>query len=132
MAPMIDVVFLLLIFFMCTSAIKAIEDEIRTDLPRTGAGKAERDEDFDAVRIRLTGTGKAVLVACDGQPCATFDALTAMLKARRAIGDVPAIIQGESGVPFGYMVGALDACHRADLHRVAFAPTPVEATTKGL
>jgi biopolymer transport protein ExbD len=119
MAPMIDVVFLLLIFFMCTSSFDRPENEMRSDLPRTG-GAVDKD-DFDPVRIRLTGRGQAVRITCDNQPCPDFETLVKMLKARRAIADVPVVIRGDGTVPVARMIGALDACHQADLKRVAFA-----------
>ena len=87
---------------------------------------AAEPEDFEPVRIRLSVAGAdAVLIECDRTACATLDALERHLTARRAVADVRVIISGEGDVPFGYMVGALDACYRADLRRVAFS-------TKGL
>jgi len=121
MASMIDVVFLLLIFFMCTASFKRLESDMPTQLPRTGLGKKEEREDFDPIRIRLSSVPTGVLVECDGQACGTFGALFEMLTARRRIADVPVIIEGQGTVPFGYMVAALDACYKANLWRVAFS-----------
>jgi biopolymer transport protein ExbD len=119
MASMIDVVFLILIFFMCTSAFTQ-EQELKSNLPRA-SGKGPSAEDFGPVRIRLSAIGNSVSILCDGKPCADFDVLVKTLEARRAVADMPVIIEGQSNVPFRYMVAALDACHRADLQRVAFS-----------
>ena len=122
MAAMIDVVFLLLIFFMCTSSFVRPERNLRSRLPQAGAPGAADAEPLDPVRIRLSRSPAGVVVTCDDQACATTDRLVGMLRARRALGDPSVIIQGAAAVPFGRMVTALDACHRAGLYRVAFSP----------
>jgi len=131
MASMIDVVFLLLIFFMCTSANPEVEHEMKTQMPQVSGGTPE-DEPFEPIRIRLSAPEGKLRLTCDGQACvdadgaASFEVLTAELKKRRAIPD-PAIaelrvvIEGEPEVAFGRMVAALSACHEADLHRTVFS-----------
>ena len=121
MASMIDIVFLLLIFFMCTSSFSKPEADIPTQLPRAGAGKQASEEDFDPIRINLIKGDQGVQVVCDGVVCKSFDALTAKLRARREVADVPVVIDGQGDVPFGMMVGALDACYTANFWRVAFS-----------
>ena len=121
MASMIDVVFLLLIFFMCTASFKLLESQLPSQLPQAGTGEKAEHDDFDPIRIRLSRSPTGVLVECDGQPCATFAGLTDTLRARSRIADLPVLIEGEPFVPFGHMVAALDACHRADLRTVAFS-----------
>lgn len=120
MAAMIDVVFLLLIFFMCTSSFARPDKSLPTPIPRASRAAARADQ-LDPVHIRLTCRSGAVVVTCDDQPCATAEQLVTMLKARRALGEPPVIIRGQDDVPFGNMVAALDACYQADLTRAAFA-----------
>jgi biopolymer transport protein ExbD len=121
MAPMIDIVFLLLVFFMCTSSFNENESQLPAQIPQTSLQARRLIEDFDPIRITLQTAGSGVEVQCDGQSCAGFDALFAKLQARRAIADVPVIIEGRKGVPFGPMVAAMDACYRANCRRVAFS-----------
>jgi len=122
MAAMIDVVFLLLIFFMCTSSFLRPEKNLPSRLPEVGPSGEADGEPLDPVRIRLLGRADGVAVTCDDQPCPTNEALLAMLRARRALGDPAVIIQAAAAVPFGDVVAALDACHRVGLFRVAFSP----------
>jgi biopolymer transport protein ExbD len=121
MASMIDVVFLLLIFFMCTSSFEKLENTMPSNLPGKSADDSAPDELFEPVRIEVRGMAEGVLVTVDGSPCRDFDALAGKLKARRAIADLPVVIAGEDRVPFEYMVGALDSCYRANLRKVAFS-----------
>jgi len=126
MAPMIDIVFLLLVFFMCTSSFNENEGQLPAQTPQTSLQARQLIEDFDPVRITLGATGGVVEVQCDGQYCAGFDVLFAKLQARRAIADVPVIIEGRKGVPFGPMVAAMDTCYRANFRRVAFSARGVD------
>jgi len=129
MTPMIDCVFQLLIFFLCTSSFMT-ENHLVTQLPAASKEKPAQ-EPLPPVRIVVSRVGEGVMMTCDDQACATFDGLVEKLKARRAIAPAPAdrdkdrlhvIIEGQAGVPFAYMAGALDACHQADLYSVAFSP----------
>jgi biopolymer transport protein ExbD len=120
MTPMIDCIFQLLIFFMCTASF-IHENNLMTQMPSVGTGQ-KVEEELPPVRIAVGGAGKNVLVTCDDQPCPTFDSLVRQLQQRRKIGDLQVIIDGQGAVPFAYMVGALDACHQADLFKVAFSP----------
>ena len=126
MAPMIDIVFLLLIFFMCTSSFNENEGQLPAQMPQTSLQGRKLIEDFDPVRITLRSTPGGVEMLCDGQVCSNFDVLYAKLQARRAIADVPVIIEGRKGVPFGSMVAAMDTCYRADFRRVAFSARGVD------
>jgi biopolymer transport protein ExbD len=124
MAAMIDIVFQLNIFFLVTSSFIQVEKELPTQMPSVNTS-AVKPAEFEPIRLHLTRTTDGVLVSCDGTPVESFDALAGMLKARRAIADVPVIIDGQEKVPFGNMISALDACYRADLKKVAFSAAGV-------
>lgn len=122
-APMIDIVFLLLIFFMCTTSFKKLERDLPTQMPEIGRG---RQQDFDSIRILVSKVAKGVLVRCNDDPCASYGNLANKLRALRAIADVPVVIEGRDDPPFGDMVRALDACYQAGLRQVAFSAKGVE------
>ena len=128
MTPMIDIIFQLLVFFMCTATF-SVENILRSQLPSSSqAAKAEAaGQDFPPTRVRVAALTKGVLVCCDGTPCKDFDDLVGKLKARRAILDdkLRVVIEGEGAVRFGDMARALDACREAGLENVAFVPKEV-------
>jgi len=127
MAAMIDVVFLLMIYFLLTLVFIDPERSLFSQLPNIGQKQSEIDlQDFEPVHVRLvharpSDNASAVKILCDGQTVADYAALVAALKQRRAIADVPVVIEGQDTVPFDFMARALDACHQADLHKVAFS-----------
>ena len=120
MASMIDVVFLLLIFFMCTSNFSKLENDLPAQMPQ--AGQAETKEQvFEPVHVKLSHVNNATVIKCGDDMVGTIPGLVAKLKALRTIDNVPIIIEGSPTVPFGAMVAALDACYQADLRNVAFS-----------
>jgi biopolymer transport protein ExbD len=119
MAPMIDVIFLLLIFFMCTSAISQMEADLQTRMPTAQARSVA--DDLPPIRVRVEQRGEAIVIECDGQRCDDFSVLCDRLRARRAIADVPVLVAGQQDVSWQQMVHAIDACYRAGLSKVAFS-----------
>lgn len=125
MAAMIDVVFLLLIFFMCTSSFRFMEEQLNANVPTTqkGSGEEPKPEDFEPVRIELKPMEDGgVLMLCNDFACGTVEALENRLGEIYAV--VPesvVILDGRGGVPFGKVVQAWDAALRVGFQQVRFA-----------
>jgi len=122
MAAMIDVIMLLIIFFMCTTTFKQPEKRLDTTVAKIGKGAAAEAKLFEPVEICITKSsdGKYVIL-CDAAPCNDFRQLTAVLKQRKQIADVDVVVKGDSDVPFWYMVAAVDSSYKAGLRHVAFS-----------
>ena len=108
---MVDVLFLLLIFFTLTSTFKRA-GELDLNLPRSttagaGGAGAEAEHPLDLV---LTEKGTLLL---DGSPI-SFDALPPrLLAAREAKPDRQVLIEAEKEVPHEQVVRLLDAVRTA-------------------
>lgn len=130
---MIDVVFLLLLYFMLTADFARQEDAFALDLP--GQGQSEQSSDPFAlpeqpilVRVRSMGDEQtAYMIATDSpllDEASTYDQLTAELE--RAIGGLLAadhemVIAPEEGARWEHTLGAYNAVIRAGFERVRFA-----------
>lgn len=119
---LIDVLFLLLIFFMLTSTFKRA-GELELNLPESstarpaGAGAGAK---ADAVDLVLTEEGTLLL---DGSPV-TFEALPKGLRSlRERRPGAQVMIQAETGVPHGQVVRLLDAVRTAGFHGVGIGTT---------
>jgi biopolymer transport protein ExbD len=122
MAAMVDIVFLLLIFFMCTSSISRLESSLSGQVSRLGPGTGRESEDMLPFIVKLERVSGGVLVSLEDRPCATFEDLYGRLRETYARGgDNQVLIKGQGAVPYGYMVAALDACRRAGFQTVAFS-----------
>jgi len=121
-AAMIDVVFQLLIFFMCTSSFGTLENDLAANATQPGPGQRAQ-ADFPPVRVNLAA-GEPARIFCDNRECAGFEHLLSELIARKAAAapsELTVIIAGERGVPFAEMVAALDTCYLAKLEAIAFS-----------
>jgi biopolymer transport protein ExbD len=130
---MIDVVFLLLLYFMLTADFARQEDAFALDLPAQGAAQVEDDpftlpEQPILVRIRSDGDGRDQYTITTDSPLVpeaeNYDQLTATL--RRAIGDLLApdhemVISPEPGTRWEHTLGAYNAVTSAGFERVRFA-----------
>jgi len=117
LAPMLDVLFLLLIFFATTSTFRAEEQQIDVNLPiAQTASAAEPLETELLVNVRADDTlvvgGRAVTIA----------ELRAML--RQITADFPnerVIIRGDQAVNYGRIVEVMDAARAANVRQIHFA-----------
>jgi biopolymer transport protein ExbD len=127
MGPMIDMVFLLLVFFMVTAKPIKQESDISLGLP--GTVSAEETVDLpDEQRIRIEDDGSIVLNdATLGSPDdAKLDALVATLKRFKESADANksdalVTLDAADGALHQRIVDVLNACARADITGVTFA-----------
>ena len=107
---MVDVLFLLLIFFTLTSTFKRA-GELDLQLPKsTTAGPSGSGPNAQPLDLVLTEKGTLLL---DGAPT-TFDALPSELLARREKNpDLQVLIEAEKDVGHGQVVRLLDAVRTA-------------------
>lgn len=125
---MIDVVFLLLIFFMCTLKFKSLESKITAHLPldRGPQTTYEELEPIEPMRIALSMRGSTCICALNGRSLGAMPdargALYRRLEAlRRASPNSPAEIAPDPTVSHGHVITVLDECMRADVGEVRFA-----------
>lgn len=127
MGPMIDMVFLLLVFFMVTSKPIKQESDISLGLPGTVA--AEESVDLpDEQRIRIEDDGRIVLNDSTlGEPAdADLTQLVATLKRFKESADANkaealVTLDASDGTTQQRIVDVLNACARADITGVTFS-----------
>jgi len=118
-APMIDVVFLLLIFFIFATKFPKQEGKLESKLPTKETQLQERkpDDPPTIVVVDITREGKLIV---NGQAMSA-DQLAAKLAQMVELWPTqPVIITGDPMTRHRYIVVALDACHRARIKNVSF------------
>ena len=111
LAPMIDVVFLLLIFFMVATTFIEREKEMGLDLPTAESGD-EAQEDIDEIVINLMEDGTIKL----NGDVYDLDGLRDVLsRAARANPETPVTVRGDRKTYHENVVGVIDACRLAGL-----------------
>lgn len=129
MGPMIDMVFLLLVFFMVTARPVKQESDISLGLPGTVAAE-ESVELPDEQRIRIGDDGSIVLNdSVLGDPAdGRLDALVVTLKRFKESADANrtdalVTLDAADAASHQRIVDVLNACARADITGVTFSDT---------
>jgi biopolymer transport protein ExbD len=137
MTPMIDVIFLLLIFFVCVSAGQLQEYHLPTEL---SAGAVESaapvivERPFGEVWLRLrrkaaAGTEATTIVELNDREYADEASLrTTLLALAETTPEIPVILDIEGAVPLGDVVRVYDTCQSAQFQHVSFATKSVQQT----
>jgi len=133
--PMVDVIFCLCVFFMCSMKFKQVEGRFDAWLPRDRGtiNSAAPDEPaarialfFDAARKSYTAT-KASIVQFGHRVVRDEAELETLLReahsdARaRSHPESPAILDADARVPWGDVVAVVNLCRRVGIQDVRFA-----------
>ena len=133
---MIDVVFLLLIFFICASARQSREALLAANLPSGSieAAVAAAPVQIDQAFVKLKHRDHGTVAEINGTDYATVELLETQLKALADVGpEVPVILDIEGPVPFGDVIRVYDLCQRLKFTTIKFAidlQRPGEPRTK--
>ncbi len=130
--PMIDVVFLLLIFFMCTLKFKTLENKLATYLPRDKGINPEFALllPIEKLRLKLSMRGERCICFLNGRcigafPEASKAVFTRLNALRKANPESPAEIDPDPRVPHKHVVSLLDECLRSRVKEITFTgPLP--------
>jgi biopolymer transport protein ExbD len=129
LTPMIDVVFLLVIFFLCTVSFRVLEGRLDTQLPRDGGGSPTVARDLIhpiPLHVERDTLGERGLSLHLGARRVSLSSLTDLLTGLVAgdPGTRVRISTGE-GVLYGQVMAVLDACVAGGVGEVTFAAVPL-------
>jgi biopolymer transport protein ExbD len=117
--PMIDVVFLLIIFFLVSSHLAKQEVQMPLPLPVAESGSTPRDESQRRVTINVIDDGRLLLAGKPVEPKQLRERLANALTENGA--DLEVRIRGDRNVDYRHVEPILLACARAGIWNVAFA-----------
>jgi biopolymer transport protein ExbD len=125
LAPMIDIVFLLLIFFIVTWQFTRSETELSVSVPTAEEGAdPSRQRGEIIINVLADGTIRVEGLTVD------LDQLRDKLSAiARQFENQPVRIRGDGGVAYQRIVEVIDTCQKAGIWNISFAtqrPTPAE------
>jgi len=117
LAPMIDIVFLLLIFFLVTWAYARFETELDVRVPVAEEG-AEPQRSIGEMILNVREDGTIVLEGREVDPATLHERLVNIASVYR---DVAVILRGDRDTRYENIVRVLDLCRKAGIWNVAFA-----------
>ena len=118
---MVDVVMLLLIFFMATSTFSPPEQHIETQLSSSAPSPEVQFDDFEPVEIEIRNQDGSLIYYCDGQPYSEPEQLKNHLIRERAIADVEVVIRADDTVIFDRIIAIVDLCSNLNFSTIGFA-----------
>ena len=116
LAPMIDVILVLTIFFMCATKFSGDERQFELDLPEVGGAAV-----VDAARPEVVEVGADGALRLGPDEVSLAELGTRLAAARGVQPDVGVMIRGEQAVPHGRMAEIYEACRAAGVRRVAIS-----------
>ncbi len=128
MTPMIDVVFLLLIFFIYTAGTQIVEFVLPSRVEAVvGSQQSETndpppEQDFDNVVVRVRWDGSLPDWTINEQGMETIGAVAATFQSLVGINaEAPIIVHPDENVPMGYVIEVYDQAKLAGFSKVSFA-----------
>jgi biopolymer transport protein ExbD len=116
-APMVDILLVVLVFFIVTWNFALSENELDVRVP--SAAKANETQPYVGqvvINIKADGT-----IIVNRQPKTLPELLQLLRKLSQLYPDQAAIVRGDQGVEYKHIVEVLDVCRQADIWNVAFA-----------
>ena len=122
MAPLIDIVFLTLIFFMTLSIFTQLESELNISIPKAKESKETMRSPGEII-INITKDGSVIV----NQKKLTYNNLQNMLKRISTLfPNQPVIIRADENTYHKFVINVLDACASADIWNISFSTTKEE------
>jgi biopolymer transport protein ExbD len=116
---MIDVIFQIFIFFVCTVDLQSQTIDIGIEFPKAPHGKPVSGEIPGTVHIVVYANG-GVAVGKEAMSFATLQ--NVLLRYRADYGEgIPVVIQGDKGATHAPVKSVLDACSKAGIKNIMFA-----------
>jgi biopolymer transport protein ExbD len=117
MAPLIDIVFLILVFFMATTVYGALEAQVDIALP-TADSAVESERTQGEIYINLKADGSIVV----NERTMDLPELQEVLdRVAKHFPGSSVIVRGDNNAVLGRAIQILDCCRKADIQNVAFA-----------
>jgi len=126
MTPMIDVVFLLMIFFICTASFQLAEELLPTSLAVASGTSTpapiELEPDLERIVVRAGRSNGQTQWVVNERPCDTLLEVRQVLHTAAEIDrSLPVILDVSGDVPLGDMIDVYDLCRLEGFENIQFA-----------
>jgi len=117
MAPMVDIIFLLLIFFIAAAVYSQWEAKLEIKVPTSETAEHRPRFPGEAI-INIDSSGNFFLNSVRYSP----ERLKVILrKLSKTYPDQPIVIRADKKTPYSYLVQLLDICAETDIANISFA-----------
>jgi biopolymer transport protein ExbD len=120
LTPLIDVVFLLLVFFLAATTFNKDEDQLDLTLPEAQSGHASKDTRQLVINVASDGR-----ITVDGREVNREALLQKLAAAAARDKDQEVLIRGDKSAMHGMMMQVFDACRLHKLTRISLGALPL-------
>jgi biopolymer transport protein ExbD len=129
MTPMIDVVFQLMIFFICTASFQAAEELLPSNLAiATGAGAPvpmDLDPELERILVTATHSDGTTRWIVNERACESVPQVREILHTVATIDrSLPVVLDVGGEVPLGDLIDVYDVCRLEAFEKIQFAVKP--------
>ena len=117
LAPMIDIVFLLLIFFLVTWQFSRSEQDSRVKIPTSSQGK-EETRAISEINVNIRQSGELVI---NGKVLTEQELLTKLRAIVAVYQNQPVRLRGDGEITYQTLMGVIDICQQAGIWNISFA-----------
>ena len=117
MTPMIDVVFLLLCFFVTSQVFSQWEAEIDITLPTARTSEMPQRLPGEII-INILKAGDTVV---NGRTLAEPELAAMLERLADVLAGRPVLLRGDKAVAYEHLIRVLDLCREADIWNISFA-----------
>jgi biopolymer transport protein ExbD len=136
--PMVDVIFCLCVFFMCSFRFKQTEGKFDSLLPKDKGSSTPSNELPVEIRVAMfwDAQKEKVVRQYGSRIVATDDELQGLIKGahddyvRSNKPDVPVIIDGDARIPWHEVINVVNMCKKLDIDKIEFALGQADKPTK--
>jgi biopolymer transport protein ExbD len=121
-APMVDILLFLLVFFMLTWNFSRNEAELDVKVPAAQEGKETRRPAGEVI-LNVKKDGAIVM---NRRPMSSEELLETLSRIAKLYPDQAVILRGDENVDYRFVVDVLDICRAANIWNVAFATSKPE------
>ena len=115
MLPLIDVVFLLLVFFIYAMLSMVVHHGLKVSLPKAGTASLEKKA---SISVTIDAENQLFL---EGEPISDIPQLIKQVEMLRAEKEQPIFIDGDRNADLGIAVELLDRFRAAGIEEVSFS-----------
>ena len=117
LAPMIDIVFLLLIFFLVTWQFSRSEQDSRVKVPTSSQGR-EESRAISEINVNIRENGEVVI---NGENLTESQLLTKLQAIVEVHQNQPVRLRGDGNITYQTLMGVIDICQQAGIWNISFA-----------
>ncbi len=127
LAPLVDVLFLLVIFFAVTQHYARHETLLDVSVPAAETGEDRPRSTVGEIIVNVKTDGTIIV---NGQELTQEDLLTKLRNIAEVYKDQAVILRGDKATEYDHIMGVLDTCQKAGIWNVAFAAQPPEEAAR--